>query len=112
MTVNITWSLDAMSTSTQSIDGFSEVVVNAVWRCTGNEGEYMSSDFGVCSFPLPQSGGSFTPYADLTLNDVLGWCWANGVDKTAIEAKVTLDTQEQANPTVVIFPLPWATQGA
>jgi hypothetical protein len=108
MSVQNTWSIESMLTSTKVIDGFSEVVITAVWRCTGVDGENFASTYGNCSFPLPQSGGSFTPYAQLTLDDVLGWCWVNGVDKTAIEEKITAQVEEQINPTVVTLPLPWA----
>jgi hypothetical protein len=53
--------------------------------------------------------GSFTPYDQLTQAQVLGWCYANGVDQTAVEANVQGSIDNQINPTVVQPPLPWAT---
>ena len=38
---------------------------------------------------------------------MLDWCYANGVDKNAIEANVSLQIQNQINPPVVSLPLPW-----
>ena len=38
---------------------------------------------------------------------MLDWCFANGVDKTAIEANVTAQIENQINPPVVTLPLPW-----
>jgi len=38
---------------------------------------------------------------------VLGWCFSNGVDKTAIEANVTLQIENQINPPIIAPPLPW-----
>jgi hypothetical protein len=43
----------------------------------------------------------------LTQEQVLGWCYANGVDKSAIEANVSLQIANQINPPVVSLPLPW-----
>jgi hypothetical protein len=103
----ITWTIDSMSTSTQVIDGYSEVVLNAQWRCTGDDGVYFSDVYGTCSFPIPASGGSFTPYADLTQEQVLNWCWANGVDKDSSEISVTASVALKANPPTAQLNLPW-----
>ena len=39
---------------------------------------------------------------------MLDWCFANGVDKTAIESNVTQQINDQINPPVVVLPLPWS----
>ena len=90
-----------------------DVVITADWRCNGTEitgsGDtektYSGTCYGSCSFQPPS--GSFTPYEDLTQEQVLQWCYENGVDKTAIEANVTLQIENQINPPVVSLPLPW-----
>ena len=90
-----------------------DVVITADWRCNGTEttgsGDtektYSGTCSGSCSFAPPT--GSFTPYEDLTQEQVLQWCYENGVDKTAIEANVLLQIQNQINPPVVTLPLPW-----
>ena len=90
-----------------------DVVITADWRCNGTEitgsGDteqtYSGTCYGSCSFAPPS--GSFTPYEDLTQDQVLQWCYENGVDKTAIEANVTAQIQNQINPPVVVLPLPW-----
>ena len=38
---------------------------------------------------------------------MLDWCFASGVDKTAIEANVSLQIENQINPPVIAPPLPW-----
>ena len=38
---------------------------------------------------------------------VLGWIWANGVDKAEVEANVARELDAQINPPVVSKPLPW-----
>ena len=37
----------------------------------------------------------------------MSWCYANGVDQSAIEANVSLQIANQINPPVVSLPLPW-----
>jgi len=105
----ITWQIDTMSVSTQPIAGETEVVLTAQWRCIGEDGNYYSSTYGVCSFPEPTTSGQFTPYAQLTQSQVLGWCYENGVDKNATEASVTQAVANLANPPVIQPLLPWAT---
>ena len=82
-----------------------DVVINADWRCNGSQESFSGTCYGSCSFAPPT--GSFTPYEDLTQEQVLSWCYANGVDKSAIEANVSLQIQNQINPPVVCLPLPW-----
>ena len=82
-----------------------DVVITADWRCNGSDETYSGTCYGSCSFAPPS--GSFTPYEDLTQDQVLQWCYENGVDKTAIEANVSLQIENQINPPVVTLPLPW-----
>jgi len=90
-----------------------DVVITADWRCNGTEttgsGDteqtYSGTCYGSCSFAPPTEG--FTPYDQLTEQQVLGWCYQNGVDQTAIEANVASQIQNQINPPVVVLPLPW-----
>ena len=82
-----------------------DVVITADWRCNGSQDNYSGTCYGSCSFAPPS--GSFTPYDQLTEQQVLDWCFANGVDQAAIEANVTAQIQNQINPPVVSLPLPW-----
>jgi hypothetical protein len=82
-----------------------DVVITADWRCNGSQDQYSGTCYGSCSFAPPS--GEFTPYLDLTQEQVLGWCYSNGVDQAAIEANVTQQIENQINPPVVTLPLPW-----
>jgi hypothetical protein len=82
-----------------------DVVITADWRCNGTQDNYSGTCYGSASFSPPS--GSFTPYEDLTEQQVLDWCYANGVNKTAIEANVTQQINDQINPPVIAPPLPW-----
>lgn len=108
----ITWTIEQNWVKT--VEGSeTDVVVTSTYRCkaietvgTGDSAKtYIGVVDGSCSFQPPS--GSFTPYEDLTQEQVLGWCYENGVDKNAIEANVTLQIQNQIDPPVVTLPLPW-----
>ena len=83
-----------------------DVVITADWRCNGSQDNYSGICYGSTSFQ-PPSGSGFTPYEDLTQDQVLNWCFSNGVDQKAIEANVSLQIENQINPPVVAPPLPW-----
>jgi len=82
-----------------------DVVITADWRCNGTQDQYSGTCYGSCSFQPPT--GEFTPYDDLTQEQVLDWCYENGVDQAAIEANVTQQINDQINPPVMTLPLPW-----
>ena len=102
--MTILWLIERLLT--KPVEGSNtDVVITADWRCNGTDQNYSGTCYGSCSFAPPT--GSFTPYPDLTQDQVLGWCFANGVDQTAIEANVTAQIENQINPPVVSLPLPW-----
>ena len=109
MSATITWIIEWMQCKPTE-GSYADVVVTAGWRCNGVQDTYTATACGTASFPAPE--GSFTPYADLTQEQVVSWCWANGTDQTAIEAYVQGQIDAQINPPIVQPPLPWATPAA
>jgi len=110
MTTTISWTIDSMEVSTKTISGESEVVLTANWRCTGTDTTnptVAATSYGSCSFPEPTTGGQFTPYAQLTQSQVVGWCWENGVNQEEIEKSISDSVAYLANPPVITPPLPW-----
>ena len=103
------WTVSAMDCKV-SEDNLSDVVFNVHWRCSATEVDgdktYSASVYSTCSVLGP--GTPFTPYASLTQEQVLGWIWANGVDKDATEAAVAQQIYLQKNPVTITPPLPWA----
>ena len=85
-------------------------VTVAHWRVSDSEtvGEdtYSASSYGTCGFVPDPSSSDFIAYADLTESTVLDWCWANGVDKDAVEASLTAKIAEDKNPTTATG-VPW-----
>ena len=102
--MNISWIIERLLVKPTE-GSYTDVVITADWRCNGSQDSYSGTCYGSCSFAPPS--GSFTPYADLTQDQVLDWCFANGVDQAAIEANVTQQINDQINPPVVVLPLPW-----
>ena len=109
MSATIIWVIEWMQCKPTE-GSLTDVVVTAGWRCNGVQDAYNATSYGTASFPMPE--GSFTPYDQLTQDQVLGWCWANGVDKDATEASVQTQIDNQINPPIVQPPLPWATPAA
>ena len=114
MSATITWQIQYMQVKPQ--DGtYSDVVITAGWACNGvqveNEQTYNGSVYSTCSFPMPGADDpNFTPYDKLTEQQVLGWCWENGVDKDSAESAVQSMIDLQIKPVVITPPLPWQQQ--
>ena len=100
------WTIEWLNTTPTSANP-SEAVITVGWRCTGTQDTYTGSVYSTCSLP-PADPASFIPYADLTQDIVLGWIWANGVDKDSAEAAVQAQIDNQINPPVIQPPLPWS----
>jgi hypothetical protein len=110
--ITLSWIIERLLV--RKVEGsLTDVVITADWRCNGTEtigtGDdaktYSGTCYGSASFAAPS--GDFTPYPDLKPEQVLGWCFSNGVNKTAIEANVTQQINDQINPPVIAPPLPW-----
>jgi hypothetical protein len=102
--MNISWIIERLLV--KPTEGtHTDVVITADWRCNGTQDQYSGTCYGSCSFAPPSE--NFTPYDQLTQDQVLGWCYANGVDQAAIEANVTQQINDQINPPIIAPPLPW-----
>ena len=93
-----TWTISQLDRQTS--DGF---VTTAHWQCSAVDGEHSVSVYATCSWA---DGTPTVPYASLTKETVLGWIWANGVDKDATEAALTAQIELQKNP-VTATGVPW-----
>ena len=99
-----TWTVTQLDCYPQA-DNETDVVFTVHWQLTGTDGTYNGSVYSTCSVPAPT--GTFTPYADLTQEQVLGWIWANGVDQASAEDAVQTQIDNQINPPVTSPALPW-----
>lgn len=101
-----TWTIVEMDCHSE-LNGNSKVVRTVQWMCENEDTR--RSIVGVCEIPFSEN--AFTSYGDLIQEQVLGWIWANGVDKEATELAVQQQINNEINSPVVTPPLPWA-QGA
>ena len=97
--MQITWTISQLDRRTS--DGF---VTTAHWQCNGVDEDFSASVYSTSSW---SEGQPITPYDALTQETVLGWVWANGVDKNATEAAVTAQIEAQKNP-VQASGTPWS----
>ena len=107
MTITYTWTVVQMDAYPE-VDGEQDVVFTVHWTLNGTNGTYSGSTYGSVGVTV-NPDEPFTPYADLTQEQVLGWIWTSGVDKDANEANVAQQIENQINPPVVTPPLPWVT---
>lgn len=99
MTIAYNWAIT--QTNYEVANGF---ITTAHWTCTAVDGDYTASAYSTCSWA---NGTPTVPYADVTMQEVLDWCWASGVDKAATETSLAQNIELQKNP-VTATGTPWA----
>jgi hypothetical protein len=85
-------------------EGQADVVVRADWVYIGNNG-VSTAGFGGSTPFLYTQGEPFTPYADLTENQVAGWIEASWMPGQQGSMESVLAEQLDT----MVAPLPWAT---
>jgi hypothetical protein len=96
--MTIIWKITQLDRQTS--DGF---ITTAHWTCTAVDGDYTASAYSTCGFAIATPS---VPYTSVTEAEVLDWCWANGVDKTATETSLASQIELQKNP-VTETGVPW-----
>jgi len=107
MATTYNWTISAMDCVPQE-DGKTDVVVTAHWSVSATDGTYIAGAYGTQSF-VYDAGKSFTPFADLTQDQVVGWVQESmGIDAvTALQQNIDQQIANQVNPPIVTPPLPW-----
>lgn len=105
---NFIWTIVSMPAYSQ-IDGESDVVFRVDWECVAQDAQdvkFTSTSAG--SVPVVYTAGTpFTPYDQLTQEQV--WGWINpSIDRSEIEANLQVLIDAQKTPEVVTPPLPWS----
>ena len=102
MTTTYTWSIVNMERLTA--DNF---VVVVHYNVSATDDTYQASTYGTTSYTQAK-GLPYIPYADVTMQEVLDWCYAAGVDKDATEVALAQQIALQKNP-VTATGTPWST---
>jgi hypothetical protein len=81
----VTWTISTLERNT-SDDG----VVVAHWRASDVDGDHSGTSYGTCGFTPDSTAEGFTPYADITEAQAIGWVKDSmGEDAvTALEASI------------------------
>jgi hypothetical protein len=91
----------------QLVNGMANVVVVVDWACSKADGDAFGS-ISQSTQLQPPSSDSFTPYDKLSKDQVLGWIWSSGVDKSSVESSVQAQIdQSKASAPVVGLAIPW-----
>lgn len=106
--ITYSWDITALNSYPEYM-GNQDVVFTIFATYTGTDGTY-SSSINISQALVLDSDGTFTPYADLTEQQVLGWLLAAltpfqiGQMQSKITAQIIADNQ----PPFVQLPLPWS----
>jgi len=94
-----TWQIDQMDRLTS--DGF---VVTVHYRVNAVDSDYNASTYGTIGYT--QDSDTYTPYADLTQAQVIGWVQTS-LGKDTVEASLQNQIDALKNPTQATG-LPWS----
>jgi len=93
--------------------GHSDVVFNVHWQLQATTGSYSAGSIG--TQPVgPLGTGSFTPFEELTKEQVQGWVInaINANDTGSVDrmyANLAQQIQNKITPPTIILPAPWLT---
>ncbi len=89
-------------------EGHDDVVFTVHWRRQATDGTHFADVYGSQSVTLDPDA-PFTPYADLTEAQVIGWLEAAFGEEQLASQVAALDKQieDQINPPVLRMPNPW-----
>jgi len=99
----VTWTISTLERNS-SDDG----VIVAHWRASDVDGDHLGSSYGTCSFTPDSSAEGFTPYADITEAQAIGWCKDSMGEETvtAVEDSIAAQIADSKAPALAIG-TPW-----
>ena len=111
MPTSFSWNIKVMTV--KPVEGsLTDVVIVVYWDRLGsrasNSVTYNASRSGMSNLGTPDPY-NFTPYDQLTENQVIGWVETSlGTEQLAlIDASIDKDIDNQINPPVEVLPPPW-----
>lgn len=112
--INYTWDIAQLEAYPEH-DGMQNVVFTVHWRLSASDGQYAANVYGSVGVTF-DSEAPFTPYEDLTKEQVVGWVVdalnanaseASPAPVAQLEAALAADIERQKAPVVVTPALPW-----
>ncbi len=105
--MELTWNITQMTCYPEQ-DGLTDVVFSVSWSLTATDDTYTSSVNGTIGVELDPAA-PYTPYNELTKDQVLGWVKSSLGDAQVLEYEngVSSIVEAQKNPIIVTPVLPW-----
>jgi cytochrome c1 len=99
----VTWTISTLERNS-SDDG----VIVAHWRASDVDGDHSGSSYGTCGFTPDVDAEGFTPYADITEAQAIGWVKDDMGEEavTALEDSIAAQIAESKAPAVAVG-TPW-----
>lgn len=110
--INYNWTINPLEAyPTQA--GETDVVFVAHWQLHATTGSYSATSIGTQALTY-EAGTPFTPFNELTLEQVTGWVETAMGEERVLELKAGLATQieNQINPPTVTLQSPWLPTGS
>lgn len=106
MTISYIWTINSMESYPQA-EGQTDVVVKVYYACAASNGTYSAAIGGMVNLTLDPEA-PYTPYADLTEEQVIGWV-QSVLGPEGVEAKQASAEQKLADQFYhpVTLPNPW-----
>jgi hypothetical protein len=106
--ITYSWDITALNSYPEYM-GNQDVVFTIFATYTGTDGTY-SSSINIGQALILDSDGTFTPYEDLTEQQVLGWLLAALTPEqiNQMQSKITAQIIADNQPPFVQLPLPWS----
>ncbi len=107
MEINYNWTINPLE-AYPTASGETDVVFVAHWQFYATTGSYFATSIGTQSLTY-SSGSTFTPFNDLTLEQVTGWVTESMGSGSVDRMKENLAAQiaNQINPPSVTLTSPW-----
>lgn len=109
MEIIYNWVITSMDEYPSTPENLKDVVFNINWRrnaTTDVDNEtYFADVYGSLAVPIP-SPDNFTPYSELTFEQVCGWLQTY-LDYQSIDAQLNKIIEQKIYPKIISLPLPW-----
>ena len=99
----VTWTISTLERNS-SDDG----VIVAHWQASDVDGDHSGSSYGTCSFTPDADAEGFTPYADITEAQAIGWVKDSMGEEavTGVEDSIAAQIADSKAPALAIG-TPW-----
>jgi hypothetical protein len=109
--MNIIWNITKLTCLPGEYEGRTNVIANIEWKATATKTEngttYTTEQTGVIGSGFNPDLTEFTPYEQLTEEQIVQWVWANGVSKLLVETMLGHALDEQIAGINTTPNLPW-----